>query len=59
MAQHITLRSYRSVFRFERRLHRRIPVRGGLPLRTLLYAPLTWGAVLAASQAPGVGWMLA
>jgi len=39
----MTVRSYRSVFRFERRLYRfdrwRLPVHGGVRLRALLWLP--------------------
>lgn len=58
----ITVRSYRTVFAFERRLYRfdrwRIPLRGGLPLRALLYAPLTYGVLAAMSPLPVIGWLL-
>jgi hypothetical protein len=59
----ITIRGYRTVFSFERRLYRfdrwRLPLRGGLPVRALLYAPLVWGAVIAAGHVPAIGSVVA
>jgi len=55
----VTVRSYRSVFRFERRLYRfdrwRLPVHGGVPLRALLYLPAVYGVLLLAGRIPGLG----
>jgi hypothetical protein len=59
----ITVRGYRTVFSFERRLYRfdrwRLPLRGGLPVRALLYAPVVWGAVIAAGRVPALGSLIA
>jgi hypothetical protein len=55
----LVIRSYRSVFRFERRLYRfdrwRLPVRGGVPLRALLYAPVVYLACMLIGRLPLVG----
>jgi hypothetical protein len=58
----IVVRSYRTVFAFERRLYRfdrwQIPLRGGLPLRALLYAPAVYLTVALLGALPAVGWLL-
>jgi len=58
----VVVRGYRTVFAFERRLYRldrwRIPVRGGLPLRALLYAPAVYALLLLASGLPLLGGLL-
>jgi len=58
----IVVRGYRTVFAFERRLYRfdrwRIPLRGGLPLRALLYAPAVYVLLLALGRVPGLGALL-
>jgi hypothetical protein len=59
----VVVRSYRTVFRFERRLYRfdrwRLPVRGGVPLRALLYTPAVYVAWVALAGIPGVGMVMA
>jgi hypothetical protein len=55
----LVIRSYRTVFSFERRLYRvdrwRIPLRGGLPLRALLYAPVVYALLVLIDRLPLVG----
>src|SRR3954451_20979839 len=59
----VVMRSYRTVFRFERRLYCfdrwRLPVRGGVPLRALVYAPAVYLAWVALAGIPGVGVAMA
>jgi len=59
----LTIRSYRTVFRFERRLYRfdrwRLPVRGGVPLRVLFYLPAVYLALAVVGRLPVLGWALA
>lgn len=59
----VVVRGYRTVFAFERRLYRfdrwRIPLRGGLPLRALLYTPAIYALLIAASWLPLLGGLLA
>src|SRR5688572_21097813 len=58
----VVVRSYRTVFRFERRLYRfdrwRLPVRGGVPLRALVYTPAVYLALIAMARIPGAGWAI-
>lgn len=60
--QPLMIRSYRGVFRFERRLYRidrwRLPLRQGLPVRALLYAPVAYAALLCAGALPLLGPVL-
>jgi hypothetical protein len=55
----IVIHGYRTVFAFERRLYRfdrwRIPLPGGLPLRTLLYAPVVYLTLLIVDRLPILG----
>ena len=55
----LVIRSYRTVFSFEWRLYRfdrwRLPLRGGLPVRALLYAPAVYAVLLAADRLPLLG----
>lgn len=58
----VFLRSYRRVFRVERRLHRiedwRVPLPGGIPLRAVAYFFLAELCVLILAQLPGTGHLL-
>lgn len=58
----LVVRSYRRVFRIERRIHRidrfLLPVPGGLPLRGLLYFLGALVALLALGLLPGLGPVL-
>ncbi|HEY4281168.1 MAG TPA: hypothetical protein VGM91_23340 [Conexibacter sp.] len=57
--EELVIRSYRTVFSFERRLYRvdrwRIPLPGGVPLRALLYAPAVYALLALAGRLPLVG----
>ena len=59
----ITIRSYRVVFRLERRLHRidrwRLPVPYGVPLRGLAYTLAILAAIVLAGRLPVVGELIA
>jgi len=58
----VLLRSYRRVFRVERRLYRiedwRLPLPGGVPLRALVYFFAAELCVLILAQLPGTGLVL-
>src|SRR4051795_12432662 len=58
----LVIHSYRTVFSFEWRLYRfdrwRLPLRGGLPVRALLYAPAVYLVLLAADRVPLLGGAL-
>jgi hypothetical protein len=58
----VPVRSYRLVFRLERRIYKldrwRVPLPGGLPVRALVYAAAVWGAVVLLTALPGVGYLL-
>jgi hypothetical protein len=55
----IAIRGYRTVFAFERRLYRidrwRLPLRGGVPLRALVYAPAVYVALGLLDRLPLLG----
>ena len=59
----IEVRSYRRVFRLERRLYRVdrfvLPLPGGLPLRGFVYFLTALAGLLVVQSLPGVGWLLA
>jgi hypothetical protein len=58
-AEPLLIRSYRTVFRFERRLYRidqwRLPLRGGVPVRALLYVPIAYALLALAGAVPLAG----
>jgi hypothetical protein len=58
----VFLRSYRRVFRIERRLYRiedwRLPLPGGVPLRALAYFCVAELCILILAQLPGTGHLL-
>lgn len=58
----IVVRSYRLVFRLERKIYKldrwRVPLPGGVPVRALVYAFVAWSGVFVLSRLPGVGWAL-
>src|SRR4051812_30394392 len=57
-AEQVPVRSFRVVFRVERRIFRidrwRLPFPGGVPLRLIGYGAVVWGSLLALRALPGV-----
>lgn len=55
----LVIRSYRAVFRIERRIHRidrwQLPLPGGLPVRALVYAPIVYALLALAARLPVLG----
>src|SRR3954468_14416239 len=54
----LVIHSYRTVFSFEWRLYRvdrwRLPLRGGLPVRALLYTPAVYAALALVDRLPWI-----
>lgn len=60
--RHVPIRSYRPLFRIERRIYRverwQIPIPGGLPVRGVGYAVAALVVVLLLDRMPGIGDLL-